>query len=343
MDVYQNYSGKIILVTGGAGAIGRNLVEALSKLNAKKVIILDNLSSSYIWNVPNMENVLFIKGDIRNDNDLKRVFHHKPTIIFHLAAFFANQNSVDYPLLSEDVNGKGILNLLEYSVISGIVERFIYTNSEGGAYGKDCILPYKEDQISFDLSSPYYISKMAGESYCYFYYNHYKLPVSVLRLFNSYGPGEVPGQNRNVIPNFIYWALKKQPLPLTGNNSISRDFVFIDDTVDGILRAGLLNKSIGTSINIATSQETFIYDLAQLINKKTSNPSGIKILKSRKWDAREKIIGDNQKCREILKLKPETKIEKGIDVTIKWFLDNWEHIEKSAEFYPGLNNALDVE
>ena len=343
MDVYQNYSGKIILVTGGAGAIGRNLVEALSKLNAKKVIILDNLSSSYIWNVPNMENVLFIKGDIRNDNDLKRVFHHKPTIIFHLAAFFANQNSVDYPLLSEDVNGKGILNLLEYSVISGIVERFIYTNSEGGAYGKDCILPYKEDQISFDLSSPYYISKMAGESYCYFYYNHYKLPVSILRLFNSYGPGEVPGQNRNVIPNFIYWALKKQPLPLTGNNSISRDFVFIDDTVDGILRAGLSNKSIGTSINIATSQETFIYDLAQLINKKTSNPSGIKILKSRKWDAREKIIGDNQKCQEILKLKPETKIEKGIDVTIKWFLDNWEQIEKSAEFYTGLNNALDVE
>lgn len=343
MDVYQNYSGKIILVTGGAGAIGRNLVEALSKLNAKKIIILDNLSSSYIWNVPDRKNVLFIKGDVRNDIDLKRVFHHKPTIIFHLAAFFANQNSVDYPLLAEDVNGKGILNLLEYSVISGIVERFIYTNSEGGAYGKDCILPYKEDQISFDLSSPYYISKMAGESYCYFYHNHYNLPISILRLFNSYGPGEVPGQNRNVIPNFIYWALKKQPLPLTGNNSISRDFVFIDDTVDGIIRAGSLNKSIGTSINIATSQETFIYDLAKLINKKTSNPSGIKILNSRKWDVREKIIGDNQKCQEILKFKPETKIEKGIDDTIKWFIDNWKNIENSNEFSPGLNNALDVE
>jgi len=340
---YNNYyKDKTILVTGGAGAIGRNLVESLSNLNANKVIILDNLSSSYQWNIPNKQNVLFIKGDIRNDNDLRRVFHHKPTLVFHLAAFFANQNSVDYPLITEEVNGMGILKLLEYCVISGNIERFVYTNSEGGAYGSDCKMPYHENEISLNLGSPYYISKMAGESYCYYYHSFYDLPISVVRLFNSYGPGEIPGQYRNVIPNFIYWALKKQPLPLTGNKNISRDFVFINDTVDGILRAGYFPKAIGTSINIATGKETFIYDLATLINQKTSNPAGVKILKQRKWDARGKIIGNNQRCQEILKFKPSAQFELGLDLTINWFLENWVNIEKSVEFFPGLNTALDV-
>jgi nucleoside-diphosphate-sugar epimerase len=343
MEHQHYYQGKTILVTGGAGAIGRNLVETLSSLKAKKVIILDNLSSSYLWNIPGKENVLFIKGDIRSEDDLKRAFHHKPTLIFHLAAFFANQNSVDYPLISEDVNSRGMIKLLEYCVISGNIERFVYTNSEGGAYGKNCCLPYQEHEISIQLGSPYYISKMAGESYCYYYHDFYKLPVSVVRLFNSYGPGEVPGQYRNVIPNFIYWALKKQPLPLTGNKEISRDFVSVSHTVEGILRAGFYSEAIGDSINIATGQETFIYDLASLINTKTSNKSGIRILKQRKWDTREKIIGSNKKCQDILKFKPSTDLDAGLDLTIQWFKENWTNIEKSAEFLPGINPALDTD
>jgi UDP-glucose 4-epimerase len=226
------YHNKVILVTGGAGAIGRNLSERLADLGAAKVLILDNLSSSYAWNIPRKENVLFINGDIRNEDDLRRCFHHRPVIIFHLAAFFANQNSVDYPLVCEDVNAKGILKLLEYAVISGSVEKFVYTNSEGGAYGSDGVQPYREDLVSLRLGSPYYISKMAAESYCHYYHSFYDLPVCIVRLFNSYGPGEVPGQYRNVIPNFIYWALKKQALPLTGDETISRDFVFVEDRRD---------------------------------------------------------------------------------------------------------------
>ncbi len=341
--MYKNYyKDKIILVTGGAGAIGRNLVEALALFNAKKIIVLDNLSSSYLWNFPNYENVLFVKGDIRSDDDLKRVFHHRPTIVFHLAAFFGNQNSVDYPLISEDVNSRGILKLLEYCVLTGNIERFVYTNSEGGAYGDNCSIPYKEDEISMQLSSPYYISKMSGESYCNYYYKFYNLPISVLRLFNSYGPGEVPGQYRNVIPNFIYWALNKQPLPLTGDNRISRDFVFVSQTIEGILRAGYFKKAIGTSINIATEEETFIYDLAELINSKTANRSGIRILKQRKWDTRVKIIGSNNKCQEILKFKPCSNLEAGLDLTIDWFKENIASIEMSVEFSPGINPALDI-
>jgi UDP-glucose 4-epimerase len=342
MPYSKYYKGKTILVTGGAGAIGRNLVETLSKLNAGKIIVLDNLSSSYLWNLPDKPNVLLVRGDIRNEDDLRRVFRLKPVIVFHLASFFANQNSVDYPLVCEDVNNKGIIKLLEYSMISGSIERFVYTNSEGGAYGSENALPYSEDKISLKLGSPYYISKMAGESYCYFYHSVYGLPVSVLRLFNSYGPGEVPGQYRNVIPNFIYWAIKRQSLPLTGCQSCSRDFVFVHETVEGILRAGYFPEAIGNSINIATGKATLIVDIASLINQKTSNPSGVKILKSRKWDARETVVGSSQKCQEILKFKPAFELEKGLDLTIDWFRENWTDIEKSKEFYPGINPALDT-
>jgi UDP-glucose 4-epimerase len=264
------FSDKTILITGGAGAIGSNLAFRLSSFNTRKVIVFDNLSSSFRWNIPDTKNLLFIQGDIRNEDDLKRAFHHKPTIVFHLAAFFANQNSVDYPLECENVNGGGMIKLLEYCILSGRIEKFVYTNSEGGAYGDDCELPYSENKISLQLSSPYYITKMAGESYCYYYNRIYDLPVSVLRLFNSYGPGEVPGTYRNVIPNFIYWAMNKQPLPLTGNANIARDFVFVNDTVEAILRSALLTGK-PEPVNVCTGQATRIYELADLINKMTGN------------------------------------------------------------------------
>ncbi len=340
---YQSYyKDKIILITGGAGAIGRNLALALSILQAKKVILLDNLSSAYSWNIPNKQNILFVKGDIRNEDDLVRVFHHKPTLVFHLAAFFANQNSVDYPLQCDEVNSKGIIKLLEYCNLVGNIERFIYANSEGGAYGSDCKMPFKEDDISLKLGSPYYVSKMAGEAYCNFYNAYYGLPISIVRLFNSYGPGEVPGQYRNVIPNFIYWAMKKQALPLTGNKNIARDFVYVDEIVKGLLSAGFFKEAIGVPINIATGKAISIYELAELINSRTNNPAGINVIKQRKWDSREIIVGNNDRCKELLRFTPTSQIEIGIKKNIEWFENNWDVIQKSAEFLPGINPALDV-
>src|SRR3990167_8897438 len=168
-EAYLNaYKDQTILVTGGAGAIGSNLVRALANLGAKKVIILDNLFSSYAWNIPNLPNVLFVNGDITNDIDLKRVFNEKPNYVFHLAAFFANQNSVDYPETDLLVSGLGTIKVLEYSVLCGNLKGF----------------------VSLHLSTPYQISKMTGELYCNFYFHHYDLPIVKTRFFNSYGPGE---------------------------------------------------------------------------------------------------------------------------------------------------------
>ena len=124
---YPEYKNKRILVTGGAGAIGSNLTKALLDQGAE-VIVLDNLSSGQSWNLPSTSNLLFVNGDILDEVILKRVFNEKPNVIFHLAALFANQNSVDHPEWDLDINGKGTLKLLEYSTLTGI-DRFIYASS----------------------------------------------------------------------------------------------------------------------------------------------------------------------------------------------------------------------
>ena len=192
MMEYSNYEGKIILVTGGSGCVGSNLTRKLSKLQAEKVIILDNLSSAYKWNIPEAENIQFVQGDILNDEDLKRVFKEKPDYIFHLAAHFANQNSVDNPEKDLMVNGIGILKVLQYAQLIG-VERFVYSSSGCGVYGLESKMPFKEHDISINLHTPYQVTKLLGELYTNYFHNLYDLPIVNARFFNVFGPGEVPG------------------------------------------------------------------------------------------------------------------------------------------------------
>ncbi len=164
IEIVNVYKGRNILVTGGAGAIGSNLVIALSQLVGEegKIIILDNLSSiktKEAWNIVSLPNIMFVLGDIRNDIDLKRVFKENISLVFHLAAFFANQNSIDYPETSAEVDVIGQIKLLEYSRLAKI-ERFIYASSGCAIYGSYPELPLKEDFISMHLTTPYQVNKM---------------------------------------------------------------------------------------------------------------------------------------------------------------------------------------
>ena len=142
-------------------------------------------------------------------NDCNRGF------VKSLKAFFANQNSLDHPESDLQVNGLGTLRLLEYSALTG-VKRFVYASSGCSIYGSHAPMPLKEDFMSLHLSTPYQITKMLGELYCNFFQHQYEVPVVKARFFNSYGPGEIPGQYRNVIPNFTYWAMSGKALPITG-------------------------------------------------------------------------------------------------------------------------------
>ncbi len=334
----EQYKGRTVLVTGGAGAIGSNLVRALAGLGSQ-VIVLDDLSSAERWNVPSLPGVMFVEGDILDEVKLKRVYFDRPSIVFHLAAFFANQNSLDHPERDLMVNGMGTLRLLEYSVFTG-VERFVYASSGCSIYGSGAPLPLKEEFMSLHLSTPYQITKMLGELYGNFFLHQYGLKVVKPRFFNSYGPGEVPGQYRNVIPNWIYWAMKGQPLPITGNADATRDFTYVGDIVDGLLRAGMLESAVGQEFNLASGAETRIGDLAEMINKATGNTAGVVMAGHRKWDTKSRLLACVDRARDVIGYNPSTPFEEGLANTIQWFRDNWALIEASARFGPGVSSAV---
>jgi UDP-glucose 4-epimerase len=339
MDSYKkNIQGKTILITGGAGSIGSNLTRVVAELGARIVIVLDDLSAGYEWNIPRLPNVLFVKGSILDDIALKRVFAEKPDIVYHLAAFFANQNSVDYPETDLMVNGIGALKVFQYCTLSQ-VERVIYASSGCSIYGHQAPLPLKENFMSMHLTTPYQITKMLGELYANFFHHHYGLKIVKTRFFNSYGPGEVPGQYRNVIPNFIYKAMSQQPLPFTGTGEETRDFTFVMDIIDALLRAAYFNEAVGQEMNIASAKEINILEMAEQINKLTNNPHGIIRMQPRVWDTKKRLLASISRAKELLGYEPQVDFTTGLQKTIQWFRNNWDRIQESAEFPPGMSSA----
>ncbi|MEM3709045.1 MAG: NAD-dependent epimerase/dehydratase family protein [Nitrososphaerales archaeon] len=329
--ILQNYSGKRILITGGAGCIGSNLTKTLLKAEPEKIIIIDDLSASYEWNIPKDSKIVFIKGSILDEEKMKRAFSYKPNYIFHLAAHFANQNSIDHPETDLLVNALGTLKTLEYTNLLN-VERFVFASSGCSVYGSQAPLPLKEDYVSLHLDTPYQINKLVGELYCNYFHEYYKMPIAIARYFNVYGPGEVPGKYRNVIPNFIWWAMHKQPLPITGTGEETRDFTFVEDIVDGTLRMGVINEAVGEAINLASETETRIIDLANLINEITGNSAGIMFKPRRDWDKAIRRRASIEKARKILGYCPKTDIKTGLRKVYEWFKENWDNIEKCVKF-----------
>jgi nucleoside-diphosphate-sugar epimerase len=330
-DYSEYYNDATILVTGGAGSIGGNLCRKLSLLGAKKVIILDNLSSSYEWNIPREDNVMFVQGDILDDAILKRVFKEKPAYVFHLAAHFANQNSVDNPEKDLMINGLGILKVLQYAHLADI-KRFVYSSSGCGVYGLESKMPFEEHDVSIHLHTPYQVTKLLGELYTNYFYNLYKMPIVNARFFNSYGPGEVPGKYRNVIPNFFYWAIKGLPLPITGDGTETRDWTYVCDIVNGLLAMGVKEAAIGEAFNLGEGKEQRVIDMANTVNRLTGNDAGIQYKERRAWDVKTRLLSCITKAEKALGYQPKMKFENGLKETYHWFVENWENIEKSAEF-----------
>ncbi len=337
-DPARAYAGRTVLVTGGAGAIGSNLSRTLAEAGAR-VLILDDLSASARWSVPSLPGVLFIEGDLLDEGLLKRVFLERPSVVFHLAAFFANQNSVDHPEADLRVNGLGTLRLMEYATLAG-VDRLVYASSGCSVYGTDAPLPLTEDFVSLDLATPYQVTKMLGEAYANFFGRHHGLAVAVPRLFNCYGPGQIPGQYRDVIPNFLYWAMKGQPLPLTGSGDETRDFTFIGDVVRGLLLAGTHEAAAGEAFNLASGRETRIADLAAVINEVTGNDAGTVSAEVRRWDVKKRVLASVDKADRLLGWRPTTDLRAGIERAHAWFRANWDRIESDARFGPGVSSAV---
>src|SRR2546428_10533960 len=243
-DLSETFHRTTVLVTGGAGSIGTNLVNALGAFDVKRIVVFDNLSSAYEWNIPQGPKIQFLRGDVTRDEDLRQAFKERPQIVYHLASHFANQNSVDHPELDLMVNGLGTLKVLEQAHLVG-VDRFIYASSGCRIYGPDTPIPFTEEYVSTQLYTPYQVTKMLGELYTSMFHSLYGLPVVNPRFFNSYRPGEGPGRYRHVIPNFFYWAMNGKALPITGTGEETRDFGFVGDSVSGLLAGALSGAGIG--------------------------------------------------------------------------------------------------
>ncbi len=338
-EVREEFDGKTVLVTGGAGAIGSNLVRTLNSLETKKIIILDDLSSSYEWNIPTGSKIAFIRGSILDDERLKWAFKDEPEIVYHLAAHFANQNSVDNPETDLMVNGMGILKVLEWAHKVG-VDRFVYASSGCGIYGADSKMPFEEHDVSMKLYTPYQVTKMLGELYTNYFYNLYHLPIVNARFFNSYGPGEVPGKYRNVIPNFFYWSMNKQSLPITGTGDETRDFTYVDDLIRGLLAMAHYDAAVGEAFNLGTGREIRVGDLAEWILELTGNDAGIVFKEKRDWDKKSRLLASIEKAKKILGYESTMDFREGLEHVHEWFVNNWLNIEGSADFESKPANEL---
>lgn len=304
-----------ILVTGGCGFVGTNLVNKLLQ-DGHQVIVIDDLSSGYKQNLH--DNAIFVNGSIEDDDALFKCFNYKPEYLVHLAALFANQNSVDHPSRDLFVNGFGTIKILEWARNSR-VKKVIYSSSSC-VYGNKSMMIESDKDLRPD--TPYAITKLLGENYAKFWSTYHKLDVVSVRLFNVYGPGDFPGVYRSVVPNFIKLALLGKPLTITGSGQETRDFCYIDDTVNGICKV-LFNKTTpGDIFNIATGKKTSILEIANTINNYCNNSTKILFKKLRDWDVVINRQANIDKISTQLGFTPSIGIDLGIKKTCDWLKQN---------------------
>jgi UDP-glucose 4-epimerase len=274
--------------------------------------------------VPDRPNVQFIEGSILDEQTMRQAFFEGPELVYHLAALFANQNSIEHPEDDLLVNGMGTLKVLQYSKLVG-AERVVYASSGCSVYGHAPV-PLVESFTSLELDTPYQITKMLGELYCNFFKNYYGTKTVRTRFFNSYGPGELPGRYRNVIPNFVFWALQGKPLPVMGTGEETRDWTWVGDIVDGLLRAGTMDAAVGEAFNLASGRETRVIDMANLVNELTGNPAGIRWIPRRSWDTKTRLLASVDKAGSLVGYAPTTELRAGLERTVAWFREIWHRL-----------------
>jgi nucleoside-diphosphate-sugar epimerase len=300
-----------ILVTGGAGAIGSNLAGELIA-RGHSLVVLDDLSSGHRHLVP--AGARLVVGSVADDEAIAEAFDPAPELVFHLAALFANQNSVEHPERDLMINGLGLMKVLKQASSSG-VRKLLYTSSSC-VYGTKPVM--RETDMDFAPDTPYAITKLLGEKYCRFWSDFHGLDTVIVRLFNTYGPGEHPGRYRNVIPNFLNMAMAGQPLPITGTGEETRDFNFVSDTVAGMIAAIESPTRPADVFNLASGTETTIRALAESINSIAGNRAGLEFKPRRGWDHVLTRRGDTSKARELLGYRPRITIEEGLQRTFEW-------------------------
>lgn len=301
-----------VLVTGGAGFIGSNLVDMLVDLN-HNVIVVDNLSSGQIENVNSKAR--FIEEDI--NNDLNDVFANNFDYVFHLAAQINVRESLKNPIKDAETNILGSLNLINESVDCG-VKKFIFSSTGGAIYSPDAEIPCDEESEQNPLS-PYGLGKFTVENYLRIFRNIHNLNYTALRYSNVFGPRQNSKGEAGVVSIFIDNALAGKPLNVFGDGEQTRDYVYVKDVVD----ANVMAMNLSGVYNVATNTETSVNDLAERIKKLTDSDSEIVYSPAINGELKRSRLSYDKISSE--GWKPEYDLNAGLEDTVKWFRERVKH------------------
>lgn len=301
-----------IVITGGAGFIGSNLAEVLSKDNANEVIVLDDLSTGKLANTKEMA-IKFVNGSI-TDLELLQTIFKDVDYVLHQAAIPSVPRSINEPIASNNANITGTLNVL-VAARDRNVKKVVYASSSS-VYGDTPKLPKREDMTPTPLS-PYAVTKLTGEHYCNVFNEVYGLKTVALRYFNVYGPKQDPYSDyAAVIPKFVSRVLRDEPPLIYGDGQQTRDFTFVKDVVTANIRA---MKSAATGVfNIASGNRITIQELAELVMKLMDKDMGVILEEPRKGDVLHSLA-DVSKAKAGFGYEPGYRLETGLEETVKWF------------------------
>lgn len=315
---------KNIFITGGAGFIGSSLTEKLL-INGNNVIAIDNFCDFYDPNLkeenikPFLENSRYkiYRNDIRDWKALNKIFeNNKIDIVIHLAAMAGVRPSIENPILYQEVNAIGTQNLLEI-MRNYNISKAVFASSSS-VYGNCKAVPFNEDMIVDYAISPYAATKKANEVMAYVYHSLFKMDIIMLRFFTVYGPKQRPDL---AINKFTRLMINDEPIPMYGDGKTSRDYTYIDDIVEGIIKSCeyvINNKNIYEILNLGNSNPITLLDVINTIGKILNKNPIIETLNMQPGDV-EKTFADISKAKRLINYEPKTTFEEGIKKFIKWY------------------------
>jgi UDP-glucose 4-epimerase len=304
------------MVTGAAGFIGSHLADRLA--GANDLVLVDDFSIGLRENLADaarLPNVEIVEADI-TDRERMRELMAGVDVVFHLA-ISCLRTSLNHPVMSHDINAGGTLSVLLAAREHG-VKRVVYVSSSE-VYGTAVTAPMSEAHPCAP-TTVYGASKLAGELYALACWRTYRLPVSVVRPFNTYGPREpYAGARAEVIPRFLLQLLRGQSPVVYGDGTQTRDFTFVDDTVTGLVSAGACDALVGDIVNLAYGREVSIGRIAELLVAATGSTGRPLVHADPRPGDVHRHFADIGKARRLLGFDPRVDIETGIARTLEWF------------------------
>ena len=314
-------------ITGGAGFIGSTLSEKLLELG-NKVIVIDNFCDFYNTNIKeNNVKDLFLnpnfklyRADIRDREAVKKIFdENKIDVVMNLAAMAGVRPSIENPCLYQEVNCLGLQNILEEMKLHNVKNGVLASSSS--VYGNCKEVPFREDMIVDYAISPYAATKKANEVMAHVYHKLYDMNIIMLRFFTVYGPKQRPDL---AINKFTRLMLEGKEIPMFGDGTTSRDYTYIDDIVNGIIKSceyTLENKNVYEILNIGNSSPTSLKEMINTIAKVLDVEPKIKQLPMQPGDV-DRTFADISKAKKLIGYEPKTTFEEGIRKFVNWYKEN---------------------